>query len=104
MLDIAVDGVKVAVLPVSATVPVTEELPACRVKVVVLMVEGLIASLKVALIELFNATPVWLLVGFVEVTVGGVVSAPAAVVKDQLWFAGSEFPATSLAPVVTVTV
>jgi hypothetical protein len=84
LLDSTAEGVKVAVLPVSATVPVTEVLPACKVKVVVLMVEGFIASLKVALIELFTATPVWLFAGFVEATVGGVVSAPEAVVKDQL--------------------
>lgn len=75
---------KMAVLPVTATVPVTKLLPAWRVKVVVFMVEGLIASLKVALIELLTATPVWLFAGFVEVTVGGVVSATEAVVKDQL--------------------
>jgi hypothetical protein len=74
------DGENVAVLPLTLTVPDTPP----TVKLVVVTDAGATASLKVALTALFTATPVWLPGGFVEVTVGGVVSAAAAVVKDQV--------------------
>ena len=44
------------------------------VKVLVVMVEESMSSLNVALIALLTPTPVALLVGLVELTVGGVVS------------------------------
>ena len=68
------------------------------------IVSGSIASLKVAAIFLFSATPVALFAGSVEVTVGAVVSAVAPVVKLQTKLLASGLPARSLAPVVIVTV
>ena len=79
-------GVKVAVLPLTLTVPVTVAPPAvdCRVKLAVLSVEFVIASEKVAETEEFSAMPVAALAGEVADTVGGVVSGAAAVVKVQV--------------------
>lgn len=73
------EGLNVAVFPLRLTVPVTPP----TVKLAAVTVAGATASLNVTLIEPFTATPVWLFAGFVEVTVGGVLSAAAAVVKDQ---------------------
>ena len=56
--------------------------PLLKINVDVVMVETSISSLKVAVIGVFTAIPVALLVGFVELTVGGVVSDTDVVVKD----------------------
>ncbi len=53
------------------------------VKVLVLIVDELISSLNVAVIVLLIATPVALLAGLVELTVGGVVSVGVDVVNDD---------------------
>jgi hypothetical protein len=66
------DGLKVAVVPESVTVPVTEAVPALSVNVVALT--DLTASLNVAVTSALTATPVWLPAGFVELTVGRIVS------------------------------
>jgi hypothetical protein len=66
------DGVNVAVVPLYVTVPVT---PLFKVNVAVLTVDAVIASLNVAVIEVFTATAVALLTGLVDDTVGAVVSA-----------------------------
>jgi hypothetical protein len=63
-----------------------------------------IASLNVAETAVLSATPVALLSGLREVTVGGVVSAPAPVVKVHTRLAASAFPATSVMAVVSVAV
>ena len=75
------DGLKVAVVPERVTAPATEVVPALSVNVVVLT--DLTASLNVAVTSELTATPVWLPAGIVELTVGGVVSAAAPVVKVQ---------------------
>jgi hypothetical protein len=68
-------GVKVAVLPARATDPGIAVPPGpATVKVVVLMVEAVIASLKVALIVGLKAVPVAPAAGVVEITKGAVVS------------------------------
>jgi hypothetical protein len=67
------DGVKVAVLLLYDTVPLTLP-PPLSVNVFVLIVEESMSSLNVALIALLMPTPVALLAGLVELTVGGVVS------------------------------
>src|SRR5512135_1386357 len=66
------DGVKVAVVPERFTAPATEVPPALSVKVVVLT--DLTASLKVAVTAAATGTAVAPVTGFVEFTVGGVVS------------------------------
>ena len=63
-----------AVIPAKVTVPETTVVPCRNVKVVVLIVDRLIVSLKVAAIFLLRATPLALLIGSVEITVGGVIS------------------------------
>ena len=68
------DGVNVATLLLYDTVPLTLPLLLLRVKVLVVMVEESMSSLKVALMALLTPTPVALLAGLVELTVGGVVS------------------------------
>src|SRR5690349_15660501 len=74
------------------------------VKLAVLMVKGSIASLKVALMVWLMATPVAALAGTVRVTVGGVVTRAATVVKHQLKLVARGLPARSLAAVVIVAV
>ena len=69
-----VDGVKVAVTPEQVTVPPIGAVPCCIVKVALLTVDGDNASLKTAVIALLTATPVAVLSGTVDITVGGVVS------------------------------
>jgi hypothetical protein len=98
------DGSKVAVVPESVTVPETGEFPAITVNVAVLT--DLTASLKVAVTSALTATPVWLAPGFVEVTVGIVVSVTAAVavLKVQTMFAARALLAMSVTPVVMVAV
>ena len=100
------DGVNVAVLPLTFTVPVTCVPPevVASLKLVVVSVELVIASEKVADTGEFSAMPAAALAGFVAETVGGVVSGAAAVVKLQVKFANSAFPAASLAAVVIVAV
>src|SRR5947208_6594258 len=73
-------------------------------KLAVLIVKGFIASLKVALMVWLIGTAVAPLAGTVALTVGGVVSRVAPVVKLQLKPVVSALPARSLAPVVTVAV
>jgi hypothetical protein len=68
------------------------------------MVEGSIASLKVAVGFVLRATRVAEFAGTVELTVGGVVSGAAPVVKLQTKLLTIALPARSLAPVVIVAV
>ena len=68
------DGVNVATLLLYDTVPLTLPLLLLSVKVLVVMVEESMSSLNVALIALLTPTPVELLAGLVELTVGDVVS------------------------------
>ena len=70
------DGVNVAVLLLTFTVPLNGALPAVvtRVKLAVFSVELVIASEKVAETEEFSATAVAAFAGDVSDTVGGVVS------------------------------
>jgi hypothetical protein len=97
------DGVNVAVLPASVTVPATGVAPGpVTVKVVPLMVAAFIASLNVAEMVVFTATAVAPFVGTVETTVGG--TAVAAVVNVHTKLTASEVPAGSFAPVVMVAV
>ena len=70
----------------------------------VLIVKGSIGSLNVAAMVWLVATPVAALAGTVELTVGGVVSGAALVVKLQAMLFNSGLPARSLAPVVTAAV
>ena len=100
------DGVNVAVLPLTFTVPVTCVPPevVASLKLAVVSVELVIASEKVADTEEFSATFAAAFAGLVEDTVGGVVSGAAAVVKLQVKFPASAFPAASLAAVVMVAV
>ena len=74
-------GVKVAVVLVLVTVPKTDVEPCLRVSVVAFSVDWFIASLKVTAMFLLRATPIALLAGSVEATVGGVISGAAPVVK-----------------------
>ena len=99
-------GVKLAVLPLTLTVPVTGEPPVvvAKVKLAVVSVEFVIGFEKVADIAKFRATPVTALPGDVEDTVGGVVSGAAAVVKPQTKFIASALPAASFAAVVMAAV
>ena len=78
-------GVNRAVLPLTLTVPEIAEPPlvGLSVKLEVFNVELVIASENVAEIEEFDATPRARFCGVVDVTVGGVVSGAAAVVKLQ---------------------
>src|SRR6266513_6029581 len=73
-------------------------------KLAVLIVNGSIGSLNVALMVWLIATAVAPLTGTVKLTVGGVVSGIAPVVKPQPKSAASALPARSLAPVVIVAV
>src|SRR2546426_2745420 len=77
----------------SAVVPLTT-----RVTLVVLIVEAVIASLNVAVTFVPTATPVAPLAGAVPVTVGGGVSAGAAVGKVQVLSRASALPAKSFPP------
>ena len=70
------DGVNVAVVPEYETVPVTPPI----VKVEVVMVEACIVSENAAAMALLIATPVVLFDGFVNETVGAVVSGAVPVV------------------------
>jgi hypothetical protein len=102
----AADGVNVAVLPLTLTVPTTaapSEVVA-KVKLAVLNVAFVMASENVADTGEFSATPVAAFAGEVADTVGGVVSRTAAVVNVELKLAASALPAASFAAVVMVAV
>src|SRR5688572_5455020 len=78
-----------------------------NVKLVVFNVDAFIASEKVAVGATLVGTPVAPEAGVVLVTLGGVVSAAATVVKLQTLSAASALPATSftpLAPLLMVAV
>jgi hypothetical protein len=67
-------------------------------------VSGFIGSLKLAVTNVLNATPVALLAGTTVLTVGRIVSGAAAVVNDHTKFVAIGLPATSVTPVVMVAV
>ena len=99
------DGANVAVVPAMVTVPATGlPAPSATVNVAVEMDAPAIVSLNVAFTAVFAGTPAWLAAGFVEVTVGGVVSAAAPVVKVQTLPAARALFARSVTPVVMVAV
>jgi len=100
------EGVKVAVLPLTSTVPPTATPPevVASLKLALVSVAFVIASVKVADTDVSNATPVAAFTGEVADTVGGVVSGTAAVVKLQVKAAASALPAASSAAVVMVAV
>ena len=85
--------------------PATGEPPpdGASVTVDVLIVLRFIASLNLKIIPAFVATPVAPFTGDIIVTVGGVTSPPAAVVKVEL-NGVNPLLARSLAPLVTLTV
>ena len=97
-------GAKVAVMPVRDTKPDTNVVPCSTLIVVVVMVEASMATLKVAAIFWLKGTPVAALAGSVELTVGGVMTAAAPVVKLQTKLFARAFPARSLTPVEIVAV
>ena len=66
-----IDGVKVAVVPLYVTTPLT---PLLKVKVAGDTVVASIASLNVAVIAAFAATPVALYAGLIKETVGAVAA------------------------------
>lgn len=73
-------------------------------KVAGFRVEESIALSKVALTEASIPTPTAPFAGFVEVTVGAVVSVVVPVVKVHTKLPANALPDRSLAPVVTVAV
>src|SRR5438046_767619 len=73
-------------------------------KLAVLIVNGSIGSLNVALMVWLIATAVAPLTGTVKLTVGGRVSGTAPVVQPQLKSAASVLPGRRVAPVVIVAV
>lgn len=87
-------GVKVAVVPLYDTAPLILPVPLATVNVDVVMVDAFIASLNVAVMALFAATPVAPLAGIFELTVGVVVSS------DIEPLAVAVLPAVSLAVTV----
>jgi hypothetical protein len=74
-----------------------------RVKVVVLMLEGCIAALKVAVTNVLGQMPPVLLAGATETTVGA-AHAVALVVKVHVKLLANAVPDASWAPVVIVPV
>lgn len=80
------EGVKLAVLPITLTLPPTTAPPAlgAKVKLAVERLEFVIASENVAEIEEFSATPLAEFTGAVAETNGGVVSEVPPVVKFQV--------------------
>ena len=97
-------GVKVAIGPTRVTAPETGVVPCFKVKVAVVIVNGSIASLKVAAIPWLIGTPVAAFAGSVELTVGAVMSGVAPVAKLHTKSLANALPARSLAPVVIVAV
>lgn len=96
-----VECAKVTVVPETVMLPATVGLSR---NVAAVTVAESIGSLKVAVIAEESDTPVAPLTGLVAVTVGGVVSGAAPVVKVQTRAAVMGFPAKSLMPVVSVAV
>ena len=82
-------------------IPVT---PGLTVKVVVLMVAGFIASLKVAVTAAREHTPVAPVAGVTETTTGGGLHALGAVVKRHTKLCANPTPKRFLARVVMVAV
>ena len=82
-------------------IPVT---PGATVKVVVLIEEAFIASLKVAVMTALEHTPDEPLAGVSEITVGGGLHPLAAVLKLHTKSLASPLPNRSLTPVVRVAV
>ena len=101
----AVDGVKVTLLPLTPTVPLTAA-PPVRTSVTLDVVSVALAmdSENVALIVVLCGTAVAPFAGDADVTVGAVTSGATAVVNDQLEFAASAFPARSFTAFVMVAV
>jgi hypothetical protein len=97
------EGVNLAVLPLTVTVPATGTLPASE-KLAVVSVELFIASENVADREELSATPTAPFCGEIADTVGGVVSGTAPVVKFQMYGVDKALPAKSSAAVVMVAV
>jgi hypothetical protein len=90
------EGVNVAVLPLTFTVPGTAAPPEeVTVKLAVLNVAFFIPSEKVADTGEFSATPVAAFAGEMADTVGGVVSSAAAVANVHPKLAASALPAAS---------
>ena len=100
------DGVNVAVFPspLTAIEPPTAVAPLATVKLVPVMVDEFITSLKPTdikvLVAIFTAPEA----GKTVEIVGAVVSGAAMVVKVQTLFEARAFPARSLTPVVIVVV
>ena len=88
-------------MPETVMLPVTDGL---SVNVAAVTVAESIGSLNVAVMADEIDTPVAPLIGLVAVTVGGVVSGTAPVVKVQTRGTNMAFPARSLMPVVSVAV
>ena len=84
--------------------PTTGVVPCMRVKVVVLIVEASIASLKEAVIVSLSGTLVSALAGPVAPRTGAIVSGARPVVKLQLMSEVSVLPARSLTPVLIAAV
>ena len=82
-------------------IPVT---PGVTVKVVALIDEGFIASLKVAVMTAREHTPVAPLRGVTEITVGGGLHPLTAVLKLHTKSLASPLPKVSWAPVLMVAV
>src|SRR5439155_8945298 len=78
--------------------------PGLTVKVVVLMDEAFIASLKVAVMPAREHTPVAPFAGVTETTVGGELHPLAAVLKLHTKSVAKKLPKVSLTPVVRVAV
>jgi len=98
-------GVSVALLPDALTLAGTLIPPAAeRTKLDGVSEEIFIASENVTVGATPTATFVAPFAGVFPTMIGGVTSAPATVENVQLEFAASEFPAASLAAVVTVAV
>ena len=78
--------------------------PGLTPRVVLLMVAGFIASLKVAVITVLEHTPAEPLAGLSEITVGGGLHPLAAVLKLHVKSVAKGLPKVSLAPVVMMAV
>src|SRR5438876_7304310 len=99
-------GFSVAILLLTSypTVPITVPPGPVNLKLAVLIVNGSIASLKVALMVWLIGTAAAALTGRVALTVGRVVSGAAPVIKLQPKSVASALPAKSLAPIVILAV
>ena len=99
-------GVNVALIPSPLTkmAPVMGDVPLAKVKVVTLMVEAFIASVKLAVTRVPVETSVARLSGTTETTAGGVASAVSLVVNVQAKVADMGFPAESSTPDLTEAV